>query len=84
MPVSENSPTLPIFPLSQFAKNIPKPEPAKAQLPAAAGDSKEQGKDKDSPAEGAAVPSQLEILEQQHMESQARVERIRAELARLL
>jgi hypothetical protein len=89
-----------LFVCPQFAKNIPKPEPPKqppaasaaAVAPAANGAGKRApgaagGKEGGAPAHPAAAaqtPSELELLEQQHAESQAKVEKIRAELARLL
>ncbi|GIL57286.1 hypothetical protein Vafri_12544 [Volvox africanus] len=60
----------------QFAKNIPKPELKPKKQPAAS----QSGE----ATEGPPALSELELLEKQHQERQQQVDKIRAELARIL
>ncbi|KAJ9506502.1 hypothetical protein QJQ45_019626 [Haematococcus lacustris] len=76
--------------ITQFAKNVPKPEPASKPVPAPATEKKSGAKKPSSGSAanvaGKALPatSELQQLEEQHAADQQRVDQIRAQLERML
>lgn len=62
----------------EFAKNVPKPEPKRVPVPESS-----EGRERGREASSGRPLSDLEVLEEQHRQDQARIDAIRQELGRM-